>query len=305
MPIWLLLLSLFLFSCGENEKITPPDIQLSPLEFGTSSTLDIVTWNLRNFPLSDETIPLLQDIIPRMKVEVIALQEISSEYYLRELVDALPDYDAVIYDPSLWQYTYDLNLAYIYNKNTITVNDVYSIFTNSGRAFPRPPFVMNLSFEGQDYILINNHFKAFGDDFIDESDPWDEEMRRLEASRLLEEYIRFNLPGQRVVLMGDLNDQVHEPPEYNVFMPFLEREDEYYFATLPIALNPSYDTVSYPPYLSVIDHLMITDELFEAYEEASRVCKAILVESVLGGYSRYNALISDHRPMGIRLKTEW
>lgn len=294
----ILMILLFITSCGENHKITPPDVDVdvNPIEFGTANTLDIVTWNLREFPLTPNTINLLVEIIPQMKVEVFALQEIMDPASLRALASLLPDYEAVVYDAgSTWA------LGYLYDTSSVELKSEYTIYSGMGRPFPRPPYVLKMAFEGSDYFLINNHFKALGDNYIDESDPWDEEMRRREASTLLEEYIHTYLPDKRVVMLGDLNDQIQEPRTTNVFLPFLDRPEEYLFATMPIAQNPTYDTVSYPTYLSIIDHILITNELFDEFTAAGKTCRVILVENLLGGYTTYFNLISDHRPVGIRL----
>lgn len=293
-----LLFALVFASCGENQKITPPEIEIptNPLLFGTDQTLDIVTWNLREFPLTTNTISLLVDIIPQMEVEVFAVQEIMEPARLYELASYLPDYEALVYN-----YGTGWCLGYLYDSTKVEFKNEYMIYTGMGRPFPRPPYVLKIGYENQDYFLINNHFKALGDNYVDESDDWDEEMRRREASALLEEYISSYLPDQRVIMLGDLNDQIQEPRTTNVFLPFLDKPDDYLFATMPIALHPTYNTVSYPTYNSIIDHILITNELFNDFDAAGKVCRVILVENVLGGYSSYNSLISDHRPVGIRL----
>ncbi len=102
--------------------------------------------------------------------------------------------------------------------------------------------------------MINNHLKAFGDNFIDETDDWDEEVRRRLACQLLDQYIRTELPDERVVCWG-YERQIQEPEAYNVFMVFLNRPEEYYFTTMPIALAPSFNTVSYPNSNSQIDQI--------------------------------------------------
>lgn len=293
----LLLLILFISSCGENQKLTPPINGDLELLFGTDSTLDIITWNLQTFPLNVNTVSLLSEIIPEMKADVIAFQEIMDYAQFQALAERMPHYQAWVYNAtSAWR------LAYLYDTRTVTVNDQYTIFNGESNPFPRPPYVLDITFADQNYFIINNHFKALGDNYIDVEDPWDEEVRRLLASTKLEQYIRENLGDERVIMLGDLNDQIQEPEETNVFMPFLDRPDEYYFTTMPIAENPTPNTVSYPSYNSIIDHFLITDELFADFNAAGNVCRVIRVENHVGGLSAYNDLISDHRPVGLRLQ---
>ncbi|MDD3536272.1 MAG: endonuclease/exonuclease/phosphatase family protein [Candidatus Cloacimonetes bacterium] len=296
---YLLFLAAFflLFSCGENHKLTPPPSGDSILLFGSDNTLDIITWNLQTFPLAPSTIDLLADIIPQMQAEVIAFQEIMDAASFYELADRLPEYEAFVYNA-----TASWRLAYLYDKRSISVKNAYTIYNGQSNPFPRPPYVLEMSYAGKDYYLINNHFKALGDNYIDETDPWDEEVRRRLASALLDQYIREHLDNERVVVLGDLNDQIQEPIESNVFMPFLSRPDEYLFATMSIAQNPSPDIVSYPSYNSMIDHILISNELFSEYSLAGEICRVIRVENYVGGLSRYYNTISDHRPVGIRLQ---
>jgi len=292
----LLILLLGLSSCGNNQKITPPIVVDHATSFGTSETLDVITWNLKLFPLTSNTVQYLIEIIPELNVDVIAFQEIMETAPFFTMVQQMPGYQGIVYDSSGgWK------LAYLYKSSTVSVNADYTIFNGESNPFPRPPYVMDMNFAGKNYIIINNHFKALGDNFIDESNPWDEEVRRRLASSKLEEYIRTNHPNDRVIMLGDLNDQIHEPPSTNVFMAFLDRPDEYMFTTMPIALNPTPNTVSYPSYNSIIDHILITNELFDAFESAGSVCRAIRVEEFVGGLFVYNNEISDHRPVGIRL----
>lgn len=293
----LLVLILFISSCGENQKLTPPIGDDTELLFGTDTTLDIVTWNLKLFPLDANTVNLLSEIIPQMKADVIAFQEIMDYTQFQALAERIPHYQSWVYNAtSLYR------LAYLYDTRTVTVNDVYTIFNGDSNPFPRPPYVLDITFANQDYFIINNHFKALGDNYIDTSDSWDEEMRRLNASTKVDQYIRENLYEERVIVLGDLNDQIQEPENTNVFMPFLNRPDEYSFATMPIAMNPTPNTVSYPSYNSILDHILITNELFTDFSVAGNICRVIRVENHVGGLSAYYQLISDHRPVGIRLQ---
>lgn len=294
---FLLALLIALSSCGENQKLTPPISDESGLAFGTQNTLDILTWNLKTFPLTSDTVDLLSDIIPQMNVEIIAFQEIMDYAQFQALAENIPYYNAYVYNAtSSWR------LAYLYDSRTVTVNDEYTIYNGMSNPFPRPPYILDITFANKDYVIINNHLKAFGDNIIDEDDPGDEEVRRRYAIELLERHISENHENDNVILLGDLNDQIQEPIETNVFMAFLDKPDEYMFTTMPIAQNPTPNTVSYPSYNSMIDHILITSELFEDFAAAGSVCRVIRVENHVGGISAYYNLISDHRPVGIRLQ---
>ncbi len=289
----LLMLLLILLSCGKNTILKPDETE--GIAFGTENTLDIVTWNLKMFPEGTDLVSL-QQMIPAVKADVIAFQEIMDYNAFLQLAEAIPYYDAYIYDA-----TSEYRLAFLYDSRTVTVNDQYTIYNNDSNPFPRPPYVLDISWRGQQYYIINNHLKAYGDNFIDETDSYDEEVRRRLACQMLDTYISTNLADAKVIVLGDMNDQIAEPREYNVFLSFLDKPGQYQFADMPIAQSPNYNNVSYPASLSHIDHILITNELFSDFTAAASYCKTILAEKWLLSWANYAAGISDHRPVGIRL----
>lgn len=296
----LALLALIFWACGTNNQITnpkPPDTNLDAiLAFGTDDSFEVVTWNLRDYPLADPgTSELLARIVPLMKVDVIAFQEIMDYYAFMELAAAIPYFDAYVSSDDSYR------LAYLYDNRTVQVNDEYTIYNNQSSPFPRAPYVLDLNYRNQNIFIINNHLKAYGDDVIDETNPNDEEYRRRLACQMLDQYITGNLPDKKVIVLGDMNDQIAEPAEYNVFLSFLNKQDEYAFADMPIALNPTYNTVSYPRYVSHIDHILLTNELFTPLQDPRSKCRVIKVEDWMGGWTNYSNQLSDHRPLGLKL----
>ncbi len=294
------LAALLAFSCGTTEFTNPNNPNVNPdanLLFGSDDSFDVVTWNLRTFPLADPaTSELLALIIPKLKVDVIACQEIMSYGDFIELAEMIPHFEARVSNVSN-----SYLLAYLYDTRTVEVNSDYAIFLNDSNPFPRPPHVMDLNFNGHNVFLINNHLKAFGDNYIDEDDPWDEEYRRRTACRKLDQYIASNLGDEKVIVLGDMNDQIAEPAEYNVFLSFLDKPQEYLFTDMHIALNPNYSNVSYPPMVSHIDHILISNELFPAWHSSGSSCRVIKVEDWFGNWASYSNQISDHRPLGLRI----
>lgn len=74
----------------------------------------------------------------------------------------------------------------------------------------------DITWNNSNYFIINNHFKAYGDNYIDESTA-DEEMRRRLACQKLDKFKYFYLYRIKVIVLGDMNDQIAEPEDYNVF----------------------------------------------------------------------------------------
>ena len=307
-PITSAICGLFLFliiGCGENisypPEITidpPPEITIDSLFFGTDSTFEIITWNIEWFPKNGQiTVDLVTQIIAALDADVYALQEIENSNYFETLLQEINDFGTL----NTWQgfransAAYDVNLAYIYKSNEITLEeDIYEIYQNEYYYLPRSPLVMEIKWNGTEIVIINNHLKAFSDG--------ESEERRRQACILLENYIVQNLPNENVILLGDLNDSLLDDEYDNVFNPFLNNPDLYEFADMEIATGSSTDW-SYPSWPSHLDHILITNELFDEINDENSEIQTIKIDEYLdGGWSEYEQNISDHRPVGIKLK---
>ncbi|MHC4261541.1 MAG: endonuclease/exonuclease/phosphatase family protein [Planctomycetota bacterium] len=271
---------------------------LSDLSFGTEETFDMVTWNIEWFPKNGQlSINGVRDVIEALDADVLALQEIDDTDDLQDIVDSLPGYEA------FYESSWFAGLAYVYDTSTVQVQSMYEIYTTSPywSPFPRSPVVMELTFNGEEIVVINNHFKCCGDGFLDLTDPGDEEFRRMTASNLLKSYVDTNFADKRVIITGDLNDLLTDQPSNNVFQSFFDAPWDYSFADLAIAQGSSADW-SFPNWPSHLDHVLITDELFEEFAATTGAIETIHVEDYLsGGWSQYDSTISDHLPVGIRL----
>ena len=125
---------------------------------------------------------------------------------------------------------------------------------------------MDFNFKGDNFFIINNHFKCCGDGILDYDDPYDEENRRYTATNLLKDYIDNNLSNNNVIVMGDLNDEIAETPPNNVFQQVLDDSINYYFTDMEIAQGNS-SNWSFPNWPSHLDHILITDELFNELDQ--------------------------------------
>lgn len=274
-----------------------PAQNLDDLEFGSDESLEIITWNMKEFPLNGQvTLDSLSKAIYALDADVYAFQEMFDTLALRNMVDEMDGYETFFQDPDFG------GLAVIFNTSSIELIDQYEIFYTSQywNYFTRAPVVMEFNFQGEFYVLINNHFKCCGDGDLDDGNEDDEEYRRQQASLLMEQFIEVFFPVDNVFLVGDLNDLLTDPVEDNVFQGFLENP-EMVFADMEIAQgNP--DFWSFPGWPSHLDHILITDELFDELEDESSVVGTILIEEYLpGGLQMYNEIFSDHRPLGIKL----
>jgi len=271
---------------------------LEDLSFGTDSTFEALTWNIEHFPKNNQTtVDYVRQVIENLDVDVLALQEISDTVQFNEMLDELPEYTGYL------KSSYFAGLAYIYKHDEVDINRIYEIYTSSAywSEFPRSPMVMELSFKGEDYVLMNNHFKCCGDGTLDQDDYGDEENRRYRASNYLKDYIDDHFAEENVIVLGDLNDELTDATENNVFQEILADSENYKFADMQIAESDD-SWWSYPGWPSHLDHILVTNELFDELEQDLSEVATIRIDQYMSGeYSAYDGNISDHRPVAIRL----
>ncbi len=262
---------------------------------GSDESFDFMTWNIEWFPKNGQTtIDYVTQIIEQTEVDVIAIQELDNRDMFDEMMELLSDYSG--YYESSWF----AGLAFIYNNESIEVNDIYEIYTTSQywNAFPRSPMVMDLDFNGTNYLLINNHFKCCGDGNLNLNDDSDEEKRRYDAINLLKEYVDSNHSDKNVIILGDLNDDISESSQNNVFQLIIDDLD-YEFADFEIA-NGSSANWSFPNWPSHLDHIIVSNELFDELNN-SDVQTIKLDQYISGGWNQYDQNISDHRPVYMKI----
>jgi len=296
------LLSIILLSCGTNTSLEPnykPTFE--DLFFGTDSTFEVMTWNLKEFPLNgNKTIDYVVQIVKNLDIDVIAFQEIDNRSSFNNLINALDDWDGYRANSA----AYNVNLAFLYKKETVEINEKYEIYPDESRPFPRAPLLIELTWNTIPIKIINNHFKSGGNGLI-EIDEWDEERRRYDASILLEDYINENLANDNVIVVGDLNDSLIDSDGKNVFLNFIEDTDNYLFADMAIAEgnHSNWSWKGWSSYPSHLDHILITNELFDEFNISPSEVQTIKIDELMnGGSSTYLYNISDHRPVALRLK---
>tara|TARA_Y100000589_G_C27156301_1_gene630999 strand:- start:141 stop:1202 length:1062 start_codon:yes stop_codon:yes gene_type:complete len=268
------------------------------LNISSEEGLEILTWNIEWFPKSGTTtVGYVSDIIEGIDADLYAIQEIDDTTVFKNMVNQLDEFDYILMNGWFG------GLVYVYKTSEIEILEAYEIYTESEywQPLPRSPLVLKFLHQGEEVYAINNHFKCCGDNYINLNDNGDEEMRRLIASTLIEEYMREQLEGKRVILLGDLNDMIDEIEETNVFSPFLESTNLYWFADMDIALGPN-SGWSYPTWPSHLDHIMVTDEMFEDLNDPTTSVSVIDVATEMGGWYYYEQYVSDHRPVSMSIR---
>lgn len=247
----------------------------------STSSFDIVTWNIEHFPKTGSTITLLAEIIPTLNADIIGVQEIGSAANFNLLLAELDGWAGVLAPSG------SIKTGYLYKISEVTVSSVTYPLVDAS-AFPRSPMFITATHipSGQVVTLINLHLKCCDDD--------DSIPRRKDASDQLKAYIDANLSNQAVVMLGDYNDDITQPEGNDVFKNFVDDNADYKFADMTIAqCNSAY--WSYPDWPSHLDHLLITNELFDKVLDV-RVLRLNECES------SYYSTISDHRPVLLQLQ---
>ena len=182
-------------------------------------------------------------------------------------------------------------LLFVSDNYIEVINEPYEILEEEDYFFAyRPPYVLEVAFNDRSYIIINVHFKCCNDTPSDS-------YRRLQASYYLKEYIDNNFSNERVIVLGDFNDDIAEPDSTNVFVGFLNDSENYFFTDMHIAEGPS-SNWSFPSWPSHLDHILVTNELFV---DTINTFTIQLDNYMIGGFQKYDNHISDHRPVGINL----
>lgn len=276
-----------------------PTVKWENLNFGTDQTLEIMTWNVQNFPKHENTVEYVARTILSVDPDIIGMQEIKSNkdfFKLVNLMNELGEANWAGYRASSDEWLADL--AYIYKTDVITVSSIHEIYNSEEEenSFPRFPLVMEATYGQFPIVVINNHYKARTEE--------EDIKRRKSASEKLDKYISKYHKDDNVVVLGDLNDSITDEALENVFWPFLQKPEAYRFADMAIAKNDKADW-SYPyyKYRGHIDHILISNELFDEMESKSSDVKVVTIDKFMdGGEDNRYKYITDHRPLVLKMK---
>ena len=254
------------------------------IDFGSDQTLDLITWNLEWFPKHDNTISYVSDFILALSPDIIALQEISDQYSFDSLIESLGEGWVGYRDNTDYQ-----ELSYIINLNQINLlAQPYTILDEYEYYFAyRPPYVLSIEFNDEIFFIIDIHLKC-----CDGS-----EDRRMASAQYLKDYVDTFHHDDNIIILGDFNDELTDPPNENVFLNFLNDPGNYLFTDLYIAEGSS-DNWSFPNWPSHLDHILVTNEILD-FDISTITIK--LDDYIIGGWNKYDNYISDHRPVGISL----
>lgn len=166
---------------------------------GFAQSLKIATYNIffLDEGISGERKAHLQNILQELDADVIGFQEISSIPALQNILS--PDYRIAMIDNSL-----EIQEVALAVRRPLTIRSAQYVFPGEAydEQFPRGRDLLQVVVEayGKEFIFLVVHAKSrWGG--RERTDP-----RREGAARLIVDYIRSQLAGKNVILLGDFND---------------------------------------------------------------------------------------------------
>ena len=271
---------LFMQECPPSDtlSINPiQDIWNIPME-NQWNEIEIMTWNIKDFPISNSTIDYVNEIITDIMPDLIAFQEINDGSAFNALANSIPAYEFI---------TSGSGLALAARSDVIEITSWSTLFPGAGYEFAwRYPLLVELNWlcgaSATSLQIINIHLKAGSS-----SEDFD---RRYSSCQYLSNYIHEN-PNVNIIILGDYNDEITDSQSNNSLWPLVS-DDAIAFATEPIADIDYY--ASYPSWPSFIDHIALSTPLFD--ELSGGNITTIRIDDYTG-YSFYQNYISDHRPV--------
>ncbi|HEX8694547.1 MAG TPA: lamin tail domain-containing protein [Longimicrobium sp.] len=278
-----------------------PSLVVVPAK-GTAATLDVAGWNLewfgdtQNGP-SNETLQLsnARDVIAGADFDVWGVAEIVSQSQFNSLESQLTGYtgflasEANVAGGSTYYAAAEQKVGILYKSSVATLLGAKVILTANDADFAgRPPLEarlrVTLNGATEDVVVIVLHMKAFNDDAS-----W---QRRQNASSALKAYLDATWPTQKVIVVGDWNDDVDTsitPGRPSPYQNFVGDAARYAYPTAALSAAGVSSTTSFTDF---IDHHLNSNELNATYVAGS--AEAYRVDSYIASY---DATTSDHYPV--------
>ena len=268
---------------------------------GTALTLDVGCWNLEwfgdtTYGPTDNTLQRtnVTDVLRGADMDFWGLEEVVSTTQFNTMKSALTGYagflsnDASVTSGSSYYTSTEQKLGFLYKTSVVTVQSAKIILTASDYDFAgRPPLEVKvgitLNGTTENVIVIVVHMKAASDSASYQ--------RRLNASTALKSYLDSTYPTQKVVVLGDFNDDLDQSISGTTspFANFVSDSSRYKFATKPLS-DAGVSTTAGGG--ATIDHQLLTNELASALVSGST--EVYRVDNYIPSYA---STTTDHFPI--------
>lgn len=258
---------------------------------GSVATLDVASWNIENFPASNQTAANVADLITSLDFDMVMVEEIASIDSWNELVARLPSYRAVLSSHVYSSGTYQ-KLGVLYRADTITIGAVSELFRYDSD-FPRPALSMPVTFD--DGVHLPLSFELMGLHLKAGTQPSDIR-RRTDAIVKLDQFVQNQITEggeSKLIILGDYNTDPGEAGGAAVLAPLISQPERYNVRTLPLA---EAGAVTFLPSDVMLDQLTTTTAL-----DDQLLGSIVVIPPLEDQYPGYIAGISDHVPVVITI----
>jgi hypothetical protein len=279
-----------------------------------ADTLVVVNWNLEwwgsGSPLNaSQQVSRTQSLISSIGADIYAMEEIVNTDSFANMVGRLPggpwsyvisQYGSLATSPSSSKYASAQKLALLYRTSVLRNVSARAFLKANSYAYDdfasgRYPFLVQGEVRGRDSIwrplsFIVLHAKADGDASSCS--------RREDGNYIMKDTLDNRMPNERFLLLGDFNDDLigtictgATTSTYASFVADTTDAVSYRCLTLPLSRAGEY---SIDGYSHLIDHVIASDEMAQAYVKGSARSLRTFVKGI---YSNYAYTVSDHYPI--------
>lgn len=294
----------------QEEQITQND-PVSP-----DGVLETVTWNIEGYgdgtygsenwgPSNEhqQTKNVLQ-VADSLKADLYAFQEIYNQQALKDISENMKGYKGFVAN----HINGKQKMAFVYNTNTIdsleagsisNVREEYQSDWSYYWANGRTPLFFRFNYTSenttpQEFYAVVIHGKANTSNYAESYE------RRQKAAEGLYYYLKDNKPNANIILLGDYNDDVDQSIYYeeqngdNVYQEtsydeFVEDTENFDVITKKLSDAGESASINYD---NIIDHITISDELFDEHIQNST-----LIHDPRPYIDNYGTTTSDHLPV--------
>ena len=151
----------FMQECPPSDTLSIDPIQNMwniPME-NNWDEIEVMTWNIKAFPISNSTIDYVNEIITDLLPDVIAFQEINDGSAFNTLANSIPAYEFI---------SSGSGLALAARSDVVEITSWSTLFPDNGYEFAwRYPLLVELNWlcgaNVTSLQIINIHLKAYGD----------------------------------------------------------------------------------------------------------------------------------------------
>jgi endonuclease/exonuclease/phosphatase family metal-dependent hydrolase len=301
------LLFLTMVSCvaedhAPDEALGDPAFKVVIPARGADDTLDVASWNIEFFGStgsgpSNEPLQLAnaRDVIAGTDFDIWGLAEIVGTSQFNTLKSQLSGYsgflanDPAVTSGSSFYSASEQKVGILFKSSVATLQGARLILTQNNDDFAgRPPLEVKLrvSMGGvtEDIVVIVLHAKAFDDvpSF----------QRRQAGAIALKSFIDSTYPTQKVIVVGDYNDDVDTsitPGQPSPYQNFVSDSGDYDFLTDVLSAAGQSSTVGFD---DMIDHHLGTNEMAAGF--ISGTAQVYRVDQFIASYG---STTSDHFPV--------